>query len=148
MEILPTHGGPRPAFDVLLDRVRAGAVVPLLADRDLSARGVEVDFFGGKTRMPGARRCSPCTPALRSTLPHCGTNRTRRAPLSGPLPVPGPEAGPLDQRVRTLTQLIADRLAAGIARHPEDWHMLQRMWLDQRGTGGGTELPAPATGQA
>mgnify|MGYP003445792495 CR=1 FL=1 len=39
MEILPTHGGDRPAFDVLVDRLRAGHVVPLLADRDLSARG-------------------------------------------------------------------------------------------------------------
>jgi KDO2-lipid IV(A) lauroyltransferase len=33
-------------------------------------------------------------------------------------------------RVRQLTQQVADRLAAGIARHPEDWHMLQRMWLE------------------
>ncbi|MFC5926827.1 phosphatidylinositol mannoside acyltransferase [Micromonospora vulcania] len=149
MEILPTHGGPRPAFDVLLDRVRAGAVVPLLADRDLSARGVEVDFFGGKTRMPGG----PALLALHTGAPLYVASLWYEpdaacASLSGPLPVPGPEAGPLDQRVRTLTQLIADRLAAGIARHPEDWHMLQRMWLDQRGTGGGTELPAPATGQA
>jgi hypothetical protein len=23
---------------------------------------------------------------------------------------------------------VADRLAQGIAEHPEDWHMLQRMW--------------------
>jgi KDO2-lipid IV(A) lauroyltransferase len=33
--------------------------------------------------------------------------------------------------VAELTQAIADRLAAGIAEHPEDWHMLQRMWLDE-----------------
>ena len=48
--------------------------------------------------------------------------------LEGPLPVPDP--GPLATRARELTQRLADRLAAGIARHPEDWHMLQRLWLD------------------
>jgi KDO2-lipid IV(A) lauroyltransferase len=34
----------------------------------------------------------------------------------------------MTERIRLVTQDIADRLAAGIARHPEDWHMLQRMW--------------------
>ena len=32
-------------------------------------------------------------------------------------------------RVKELTQRVADRLAVGIARHPADWHMLQRVWL-------------------
>lgn len=133
MEILPTQGGERPAFDVLVDRLRAGAVVPLLADRDLSARGVEVDFFGARTRMPAG----PALLALRTGAPLYVASlwyepTVACASIEGPLPVPGPEEGPLDQRVRTLTQRVADELAAGIARHPEDWHMLQRMWLDQR----------------
>ncbi|MBM0278439.1 phosphatidylinositol mannoside acyltransferase [Micromonospora tarensis] len=143
MEILPTRGGPRPAFEVLLDRVRAGAVVPLLADRDLSARGVEVDFFGAKTRMPAG----PALLALHTGAPLYVASMWYEADaacasLAGPLPVPGPEAGPLDQRVRSLTQLIADRLATGIARHPEDWHMLQRMWLDQGRAGEGAARPS------
>lgn len=75
MEILPTHGGPRPAFDVLLDRLRAGAVVPLLADRDLSARGWRWTSSVGRPGCPPGRRCSRCTPVRRSTWPRCGTNR-------------------------------------------------------------------------
>ncbi|MGC5053062.1 phosphatidylinositol mannoside acyltransferase [Micromonospora sp. DT48] len=131
MEILPTVGGERPPLDVLTDRLTAGTVVPLLADRDLSARGVEVDFFGGRTRMPPG----PALLALRTGAPLYVASMWYEpdaacASLEGPLPVPGPETGSLDVRVRSLTQLIADRLAAGIARHPEDWHMLQRMWLD------------------
>ncbi|MEV4464061.1 phosphatidylinositol mannoside acyltransferase [Micromonospora echinofusca] len=149
MEILPTHGGERNAFDVLVDRVRAGTVVPLLADRDLSARGVEVEFFGHRTRMPPG----PALLALRTQAPLYVASMWYEpdaacASIEGPLPLPGPEEGPLDQRVRSLTQRIADGLAAGIARHPEDWHMLQRMWLDQHGTGGGPTLPSPAAGQA
>ncbi|MFV2100688.1 phosphatidylinositol mannoside acyltransferase [Micromonospora sp. LOL_024] len=131
MEILPTNGGARPAIDVLTDRLAAGAVVPLLADRDLSARGVEVDLFGGRTRMPAG----PALLALRTGAPLYVASMWYEpdaacASLEGPLPVPGPEEGTLDARVRSLTQLIADRLAAGIARHPQDWHMLQRMWLN------------------
>jgi phosphatidylinositol dimannoside acyltransferase len=127
MDIIPTHGGERPAFDVLLDRVRAGAVVPLLADRDLSARGVEVEFFGGRTKMPPG----PALLTLRTGAPlYIATlwfeSDRACARLDGPVPVPAD--GPLDARVRQLTQTVADGLAKGIAAHPEDWHMLQRMW--------------------
>ena len=31
--------------------------------------------------------------------------------------------------IRKLTQRMADAFAEGIAAHPEDWHMLQRLWL-------------------
>ncbi len=146
MEILPTHGGERPAFDVLVDRIRAGAVVPLLADRDLSARGVEVDFFGGRTRMPAG----PALLAIRTGAPLYVTTMwyepdLARGALAGPVELPDPDSGPLDARVRVLTQRIADGLAAGIARHPEDWHMLQRMWLDQRTEGSGAPAQPPAT---
>ncbi|MEW2385269.1 phosphatidylinositol mannoside acyltransferase [Micromonospora sp. NPDC047707] len=150
MEILPTQGGERPAFDVLVDRIQAGAIVPLLADRDLSARGVEVNFFGARTRMPPG----PALLALRTGAPLYVASMwyepdAAHASIEGPVPVPGPEEGPLDARVRALTQRVADGLAAGIARHPEDWHMLQRMWLDQQHAATtGVAQPSPATGQA
>ena len=103
--------------------------MPLLADRDLSARGVEVTFFGGRTRMP----VGPALLALRTGAPLYVASMwyeadAARAALSGPLPVP--ESGSLDDDP-AATQEIAHRLAAGIARHPQDWHMLQRMWLDE-----------------
>lgn len=132
MEIIPTKGGERTPLELLTERLGQGYVVPLLADRDLSARGVEVTFFGGRTRMPAG----PALLALRTGAPlyavrmwyepdaACGT-------LVGPLPIPGAEVGPLDARVRVLTQTVADALAEGIAAHPADWHMLQRLWLDE-----------------
>ncbi|MFI7429031.1 phosphatidylinositol mannoside acyltransferase [Micromonospora sp. NPDC049836] len=146
MEILPSHGGPRPPFDVLVDRLRAGAVVPLLADRDLSARGVEVDFFGGRTRMPAG----PALLAIRTGAPLYVASMWYEpdaacASIEGPLPLPDPDSAPLDARVRAVTQRIADGLAAGIARHPQDWHMLQRMWLDQGPGGTSSPTQPPAT---
>ncbi|GIG59075.1 lipid A biosynthesis lauroyl acyltransferase [Longispora fulva] len=129
MSIIPERGGDRPPIDVLVERVQAGHLVPLLADRDLSRRGVEVTFFGGRTRMPAG----PALLALRTGAPlytvsmwyepdaACGR-------LVGPLPVPA--SGTLAERVAALTQSVADSLALGIAEHPEDWHMLQKLWLD------------------
>ena len=49
MEIIPTHGGARPPFDVLADRIRAAHVVPLLADQlfaaALFARGIDHELI-------------------------------------------------------------------------------------------------------
>jgi KDO2-lipid IV(A) lauroyltransferase len=133
MEIIPIEGAGRPVFDVLEERIANGTVVPLLADRDLTARGVEVDFFGGRTKMPAG----PAALALRTgaplyVAPQWYEPEGPRGRFVGPVPVP--KEGPLDVRVRATTQLVADRIAAGIAEHPEDWHMLQRMWLDESQT--------------
>jgi KDO2-lipid IV(A) lauroyltransferase len=129
MRIIPLRGGQRPPLDLLADGLRQSHIVPLLADRDLSARGIEVHFFGGRTRMPAG----PAILALRTGAPLLVASMWYEpdAPcghLHGPLPVPGD--GPMDQRVRLLTQQIADQLAAGIAANPADWHMLQKLWLD------------------
>jgi KDO2-lipid IV(A) lauroyltransferase len=131
MEIIPTTGGERPPLDLLVEALGRAHVVPLLADRDLSARGIEVKFFDGLTRMPAG----PALLALRTGAPLVVVPLWFEGPLNrgeviGPLPVPPPDAGPLDERVRLLTQTMADELAAAIARHPADWHMLQKMWLD------------------
>jgi lauroyl/myristoyl acyltransferase len=138
MEIVPATGGDRAPIDVLGERLDKGLpgqgyVVPLLADRDLSARGVEVTFFGGRTRMPAG----PALLALKHAAPLYTVDmwyepEGPRGELRGPLAPP--TEGPLDQRVKAFTQQIADSLAAGIARHPEDWHMLQRVWLDTPAT--------------
>ena len=127
MEIIPLTGGERSPQDVLLEKLGKGYVVPLLADRDLPGRGVEVEFFGARTTMPAG----PALLALRSGAPLYAVDMWYEpdAPvgqLYGPLPVPA--HGRLADRVRVLTQTLADHFAAGIARHPEDWHMLQRMW--------------------
>ncbi|MEV4622039.1 phosphatidylinositol mannoside acyltransferase [Asanoa sp. NPDC049573] len=131
-EIVPLTGGDRPPFDVLVDRLRDGAVVPLLADRDLSTRGVEVEFFGGRTRMaPG-----PALLAIQTGMPLLVIDvwfdeRSTRGYVNPPLEIPGPETGTLRERVSAVTQKMATGFEAAIARHPQDWHMLQRVWLDK-----------------
>jgi KDO2-lipid IV(A) lauroyltransferase len=130
MEILPHSGGERPAAAVLAERLSAGHIVPLVADRDLTSQGIEVEFFGAKTRMPAGpvllsiRTHAPLyTVVLRYDSPtHC------YGKIEGPVPIP--DTGRLAARVAAGTQLVADAFAAGIAVQPADWHMLQPLWLD------------------
>ncbi|WP_031084833.1 phosphatidylinositol mannoside acyltransferase [Streptomyces sp. NRRL WC-3549] len=127
MEVLPHTGGA--AFGTLARRLRSGGLVCLVADRDLSASGVEVTFFGDTARMPaGPALLAQQTGALLLpvTLWYDGTP-VMRARVHPPVPVPG--AGTRAEKTASMTQALADAFATGIAEHPEDWHMLQRLWL-------------------
>jgi lauroyl/myristoyl acyltransferase len=127
MEVIPLTGGQRAPLDALADRLAEGWAVALLSDRDLSRNGVEVSFFGGRTRMPAG----PAILAIRTGAPlfavdlYFDTARTVGR-LRRIIP---PTEGPLDVRVKQTTQLLADAFADGIADHPQDWHMLQKLWL-------------------
>ncbi|MEV3992372.1 phosphatidylinositol mannoside acyltransferase [Streptomyces sp. NPDC049837] len=127
MEVLPHTGGS--AFGTLARRLRAGGLVCLVADRDLSESGVEVKFFGDAARMPaGPAMLAQQTGALLLpvTLWYDGTS-TMRGRVHPPVDVP--ETGTRAEKTSSMTQALADAFATGIAEHPEDWHMLQRLWL-------------------
>ena len=122
MEVLPLTGGPRPPYEVLVERLQAGGTLCLLADRDLSARGVDVDFFGATARMPAG----PASLALRTGATLLPVTLSFRP--DGWQVVWHPAVPHTD--VATMTQDLADAFAVGIRDHPADWHMLQRLWLD------------------
>ena len=46
------------------------------------------------------------------------------------VPVDVPAEGERSRRIFGTVQSIADRFEAGIAAHPTDWHMMQRVWVD------------------
>ena len=122
MEVIPLTGGDRPPSQLLAERLTAGGTLCLLADRDLSARGIDVQFFDAPARMPAG----PATLALRTgatllpvTLSFMPSGW--RAVIHDAVPHSDPA---------TMTQAIADAFSEGIAAHPADWHMLQRLWLD------------------
>ncbi|MEU2334194.1 phosphatidylinositol mannoside acyltransferase [Streptomyces sp. NPDC006654] len=127
MEVLPHSGGS--AFGTLARRLRDGGLVCLVADRDLSESGVEVDFFGATARMPaGPALLAQQTGAhlLPVTLWYDDTP-VMKGRVHAPIEVP--ESGDRTSKTSVMTQALADAFATGIADHPEDWHMLQRLWL-------------------
>jgi phosphatidylinositol dimannoside acyltransferase len=126
-EILPLTGGASAASTVLKERLTAGKVVCLLADRDLTSSGVPVDFFGAQTRMPaGPAMLAALTGADLIAVHLTFTADGWHQHVSEPLQLPGKR---LAEQVRGGTQLIADHFAAGIASRPQDWHMLQPLWI-------------------
>ncbi len=122
-EMLPLTGGPRPPYEVLVERLRANKIVCLMADRDLTRNGVEVEFFGEATRMPAGSAKLAIETGAQILATHCYNTRDSWVFDVAP---------PLDTSsgdITTITQLMADRFARGIAAHPEDWHMMQPQWL-------------------
>lgn len=136
MQILP-HAGAEGVFDQLVELVRDNGLLALLADRDMSRNGVQVEFFGEPAKMPiGPAAISLITgaPMLATALYYEGP----RAHVHVYPPVVRP-AGEWTASSRfdedfiaaahTLTQSMADQLAEGIAAHPQHWHMLQPVFL-------------------
>lgn len=122
MEVLPLTGGHRPPFEVLQERLESGRVVCLLADRDLTPRGVDVELFGARTRMPaGPARLALETGADLMPCVLSFTEAGWRIAFHPPVP---------HTDVATMTQQVAAAFERSIAEHPEDWHMLQALWLD------------------
>ena len=125
MEVLPLDGR---VLETLADRLRGGALVALVADRDLSRSGIEVDFFGAPARMPAG----PALLAIRTNAPliTAFVSYTDTGVHIDFKNVALPSAGSEREMVQEIVQMTARHFEDGIARRPEDWHMLQRIWID------------------
>ena len=135
MEVLPHSGGT--AFGTLARRLRDGGLVCLVAERDLSSSGVEVEFFGETTRIPaGPALLAQQTGALLLPVTLWYDDSPVMQGRVHP-PVEVPETGTRAEKTSVMAQALADAFASGIADHPEDWHMLQRLWLKDLDPGKG-----------
>jgi lauroyl/myristoyl acyltransferase len=122
-EVLPLSGGERKPYEVLAERLRDNRLVCLMAERDLTRTGVQVDFFGEPTRMPaGPARLAIDTGAALMSVHTWYEGSSCRIRMQPRLDI---SSGDL----ATITQMLADQFAAAIAAHPADWHMLQPQWL-------------------
>jgi phosphatidylinositol dimannoside acyltransferase len=119
MEVL-SHRDPA-AISKLVEAVRRGRVVCLLADRDLEGRGLPVEWRGQPITMPAgpavvARRSGAALVPLISQYTPCGMKIIFGSPVE---PRPGREG------LVWMTQQVADFFAERIAEQPEDWHVMQ-----------------------
>lgn len=141
LRIIPTSGA-GDVFRQLVRVVHAGpGLLPLLADRDLTAKGVEVDLLGHRARVaagPAALGVSAGAPVVVAGITYVRLRGARRRAARSPwgiqlefLEVPDPPADlPPRERIRVLSQAWADILGDVIRRHPQDWHMLQRVFVE------------------
>jgi KDO2-lipid IV(A) lauroyltransferase len=134
MTILPLTGGPD-VFAELRGHLTSPVVMPLLADRDLTARGIEVELCGHRTSMAaGPAALSLATgvqlfPVSIHYEPVPGSDWRHRIVIRFHEPVGAPGSGTTRAKATALTQACADVLGAAIREHTEDWHMMQRVFL-------------------
>ena len=126
MEVLPLDSR---AFPTLLQRARDGKLIALVADRDLSASGIDVKFFDGVARMPAG----PAIVAIRTGIPlvTAFVSYTKTGIHVDLKEIKIPDVGDEESRIKATVQLCADNFAEGIKESPDDWHMMQRIWVDR-----------------
>jgi KDO2-lipid IV(A) lauroyltransferase len=130
MEVLALDpGNGISVFGTLSGRLREGKVVCLVADRDLTSSGLEVDFFGAPARMPaGPAALSVGTGAALLPVTLWYEDRTMRLRIHPR--IPQPTVGSRSERIAAMTQELAGVFQESITAHPADWHMLQRIWVE------------------
>jgi KDO2-lipid IV(A) lauroyltransferase len=115
---------------ILIERLNQGKLIALVADRDMSRNGIEVNFLGGIAKMPAGpailaiKTGSPLVTAYIRYL-NKGIELTFDETIK--LPVTGSE----EEQIKIVTQSMADNFAKRIKDSPVDWHMLQRIWVDE-----------------
>lgn len=117
----------------LLAGLRSGAAVGLVADRDISGSGVEVELFGERTYLPAG----PAVLAMRAGVPLAAGAVYQRpggryhGVVLDPIPVEQSRAE--RGEVRALTQRVARDLETLIRREPGQWHLFQPNWPSDPG---------------
>jgi KDO2-lipid IV(A) lauroyltransferase len=116
--------------DQLISFLREGKLVALVADRDLSRSGVDVEFFGANARMPaGPALLAIKTEANLITAYVSYTEIGIKIRFSGPFSVRRGESE--SDEIQRLTQELADQFASDIKTDPSSWHMQQRIFVER-----------------
>ena len=113
--------------------LRAGKVVCLLCDRDLTSSGVRVTLLGETARLaPGPALLALQTGAPLHPITVAYTDGGREGAhgieITFHPAVPVPATGSTREKVTVMTQGVADAFSAAIRKDPADWHMLQRVF--------------------
>jgi len=132
MRIIPLTGG-SDVFRELTVACRSGALIALLADRDLTHGGIEVDFCGQQARMavgPAALAVNTGA-ALHPCMIHYEPQPLGpgwRTVVTFHDAVALPTHGSSREKIQVMTQACADVLTGAVREHTQDWHMMQRVF--------------------
>lgn len=129
VEIIPTSGE-TDIFMKLVRRAKEGRMIALVADRDISRNGIEINYGNSKTTFP----VGPA--AIVTTVDGLIVPMSSYYDFDGKLtfeffPTISPNSSlSKEQNVLNLTQDLANIFESEIKKHPKDWHLLQRVWKD------------------
>lgn len=104
-------------------------VIALVADRDLTGRGIEVEMFGAPRKLPAG----PAMLSISTGAPVIVAD-TSQTPWGWKCvfhePIAFEPSGSRREDVTELTRQIAAAFERAIAAAPDDWHMFQPAWED------------------
>ncbi len=120
-------GGSAGIGRALASAIGEGNVVALLADRDLTGRGIQVEMFGATRRLPAGPAMLALSTGAPIVVVASYETPTGWRGVARPLAMPEPTG---DRRAdgRAITQAIADAFVRIIAASPADWHVFQPGW--------------------
>lgn len=124
IRIIPVDAPLKPLFRAL----RAGELVILVLDRDVTHSGIHIEFFGEPAKLPDgyarlARRTdAPVVSAFGLRLP----DHRLLAHIEPPLDIP--QTGDRASDVRTIMRRVLTIAEQHIARHPEQWTAFHPIW--------------------
>jgi KDO2-lipid IV(A) lauroyltransferase len=112
----------------LMAILKDGGAVALVADRDVTGRGIDVEFFGERTTMPaGAVALADATGAdLLPVGAYFKEGRGYRIVVHDAVELPDVEGR--EERVRLGVQQFAGVLEDIIREAPSQWHLFQPNW--------------------
>ena len=117
-------------YQTLKERVREKVIIALLADRDLSASGIKVTYFGKTTSMPAG----PATLAWEENaklIPISIFNSEEdliHAEVGEIISID--RALDREEAIAQLTQKVAEVFEKMVSAHPADWHLMQKVWQE------------------
>jgi lauroyl/myristoyl acyltransferase len=126
MGIVPLSEG-RKVAETLVRLLAENNIITLVADRDLTGRGVQVEMFGAPRLLPAG----PALLSLSTGAPICvsavfTTDEGWHTKIDPPVQIE--RTGDMRQDVITLTRVISRGFEKFISEAPTDWHMFQPAW--------------------
>ena len=112
----------------MLRALKENHLAGLVSDRDLVGNGVEVEFFGERTTLPGGaatlslRTGAPLVPVVVYSGPGAWHSGVVHAPIDTT------RRGTLREDVARVTQDLATTFEDDIRCRPEQWHLYQPNW--------------------
>jgi len=106
-----------------------GELVALVADRDLSKSGIDVNFFGARARMPAG----PAILALETEadLVTVFVSYSQEGLVIDCAPsIKVDKSAERKAEIARVTQVMANRFEDAIRANPTSWHMQQRIFID------------------
>ncbi len=129
IEVIPTSGE-TDIFMKLLRRAKEGKMIALVADRDITKNGIQVNYGPSQASFPVgpaalAVALDGLVLPLSSYYDHDGV-----LVMTFFEPILPSGNGSKEEQVKEITQKVAKVFEREVKKNPQDWHMLQRVWPD------------------